>query len=317
MKQFFAAYNAAASTVAKVDGINGLLAGQIGIFNTDGTKVVGGTASSVTGEYVTIAFMSKDGELFTTQPIFNKSIQVKSKAYEAATKKEAFLGFDGTTTAYDLNFPTLVEGDTASIWVKSEGVTKVTNSKDTKVFDTIVEFGDTETTIINRLVAKVNANPIVGVVASNVSAGTNYGIKFVAKDFATTFKVGAGEILINADVLECKLVNKVYTVGYTVPNALVIGNGNLSQLADYESDYFDGLGRQTERPVPGMFSQGSFIDQSMLDNDIILVESSDPSPNANTEIGKASKGVIVMSFGSAADTQQADVLSMLMTIATA
>ncbi len=226
--------------------IDTMAEGGIGVFNTD-QSIVDGTATvlagDLTGDTIYIAAMTPYG--------IRRSVEINRKSF-SFTKRGAVdpvasvkcLGANATAAHGSLNLPSsLSVGDTVGCTV----VDKMKNHEDNSRYSNYsfaVTTGDlltgtTAANIIVKLVALINADSNGIVTAATLDDGTDAdGISFTADTAGYDFAVAKMDgVLKDADILEYKDLNGVYTVGLTnTVVANVTGTGTYAQAIAAEKD---------------------------------------------------------------------------------
>lgn len=226
--------------------------GGLAVFNQD-QSVVDGTATvlagDITGDTISLGLMTAENLKYSVE-IDRKSFQYRKLAYVAPVAAIKYLGSDtaGSSGSYSLNLPTSISvGDIVGVAVRDR--TKgheFTNALKTYIYQVVSGdslTGVTAANIIARLVTVINADPNKIITALALTDGTdNDGIRFtgaVGTDFDLAKVDG---VLKDADYVEYKSVNRVYTAGSTTAVEYNPGSGTPTQaaVAELEGSLRDG-----------------------------------------------------------------------------
>jgi len=238
---------ASSNTVLTTDNINALDTGGLAIFNhATGAIVASGTSLGATPNQ-TYMFAVANGADGTVKPDiisiqWNKVKKITKKAVVAAAAK--VMAFGDTTKP--LAFGDIVANSTYTLVI--EDLEKSIHDITRKKYYTVVSVsGDTATTLVNKLVAKVTADSNQTVTAA--AYDTNKGIKFtgaVGKDFriqALDDLASVGWVIESAKSdNSAAFINGIYYDGSTTPT-LTVKYGATPLLAgvDYKP-YTPGFG---------------------------------------------------------------------------
>lgn len=174
--------------------------------------------------------------------IFREGLRYEKLVYSAPVAKVMYLGYDAVTASYDLfNYTTLVPGTIAQIRVVNLEKDTWDSTREYTVDHTITSI-DTKVTVITSLVAKLNsarANKVC--TAADVTAGSDYGISLTGTA-GVNFTAFLEGCLSEGDVLEYKMVNRVYNVAYTTAVACAKGNGTYAQIKAWQDDFLTNDG---------------------------------------------------------------------------
>lgn len=198
-----------------------------------------------TADKIQVVLGTAEGTPKMSVPLFRSGFSYKKQAYVAPVAAVKFIGSDTAAAAgsYSLNLPAITVGASVSIGIRD--LTKPTEdtgavryySITTGVSDVLT--GLTTANPIVRLIAAINADAlaVVVAVANNDGAGNLDGIKLTAKvageDFAPFVLTG---ILQSADVVEYKMVNKLYVSGSVLAVTNNVGQGSLAAITKLEKD---------------------------------------------------------------------------------
>lgn len=225
--------NGAAGTVTEFQGLASLSEGSIVVFDDENNILNGSTVAAdvAKGQFFQVAYMGADGELIKSPAIpFNCHHQTK-KIPVTAVKQAVVLG-EHTGGSGDTNLPSLVVGDDAEIVIiqRDERGFQVGN---VHRYRHVVVTGDDEESILDALIAQVNADEDAIVTAAAVTNTTTVGIIFTAKENKTIFTVRGAEILANATITYDGTNGSVYHV---------YGKGDVTELTALynESNIQDG-----------------------------------------------------------------------------
>lgn len=237
--------------------------GEIGVFNSATKALISGLGPVAAGTLVFIA-QKRDGSVHKTTPFKVESGIGTYTNYTAPVKEKWTIDSSGVP---------LVVGE-----VFEFAITELTrNSPKYQVwnFDTQVKAGDTIATVINRLVAQVNAVGGVNYAFGQIAVASNVtnDIVLEAAEFGRFFKVSLRQALIAATVAKTTAVN--------------LGAGTAAGIAEMEAEgaIFDGV--TTNFPGDGMANPedfgaptrfaaaGSFYDQAIFR---IWADEASPTP---------------------------------------
>jgi hypothetical protein len=188
-------------TIAGLQELHLLDDGAIAFFTQHGVLIpllaVAADISSITHVWVAQGMPDNTNNLRRTVLMERAAYWVNTQAGVAADAQVSAVGLSGTGS---LNLPgTLLNGTYATITIvnKTEGDIRPGSLKR---YEVPVVSTDTATTIINKLVAAINADTERIVTAANT--GPNTGISLTALDVNTVFRVGVDGVLANATVHE-------------------------------------------------------------------------------------------------------------------
>jgi hypothetical protein len=222
-----------ASGITGITDINSLANGSIACIDENGALVNGGapviTTNKVTFYLGRTTYGPKKG-----MTIDRTTFAYDKRTFVAAADRVVVIGSDGTNTTADMHYPTLVDGDVASINIVD--LEKHTSDPSRVKTYSVEVAGHTATTLTAALVAKINADPNVCVVALDQTAGADYGFKCTGKHttgwyYGYRFAVYGTGICEDADIIiDCNgagtacEVNGVYaSAATTVTLATLIG----------------------------------------------------------------------------------------------
>lgn len=249
--------NGAAGTVT-IDTITSLSHGAIAIFTEDGTLFDASTATAPAELNVYQGNSYAKPVLIGT--LYPREFKYATSAYAAAAAKVMHMGTHSTNgTTYNLNMPsTLVEGTTGGINI----VNLSKPHEDTRRYhnyEEVVRSGDTITTFMTRLLARITAdtNKCIASVLAIASSSVTNGVRFTGKSLVDFTVYGTG-ILENADVIEYNNIVLAKSAGLTkgylslTTNMTAFSNGKntLAMLQQLERDtnvYLGDNGKDTER----------------------------------------------------------------------
>lgn len=248
----------AAGTIAGAWEIDDLTTGGLAVFGATGA-LIAEAASTVTD--LQLQFAAGSAENMQVSPmIFRNGFAYSKQAYAAPVKAKKFLGSDtaGSAGSYSLNLPSsLAVGDTVGLAIvdlsKPFEDTSAITTYSYKVVNGDILTGQTSANIITKLVTQINADANAIVVATALNDGThNDGIQLLAATAGIDFQIahiGGGTtnslpVLANADIVENKRVNGVYTSGSTNAVANGPGQGTYAQVKQLEEDYSTREGNQ-------------------------------------------------------------------------
>lgn len=220
-----------------------LVDGGIAMLDNAGT-IIAANAASITSPYVEL--ITKTTTVKKSFPIYKSGFSYVKQAYVAPVAAIKYLGSDQAAAAgsYSLNLPAaLAVGDKVGI-----GITDLS-----KPFDDIRRFKDYTYTVVSgdvltgkgaknvivKLKALMEADPSLPVTITLMEDGSDNvdGMRFTAKTAGKDFSIFRMDgILQDADIVEYKTVNGVYTSGSTTAVEGVTGNGTLTQVKElYEA----------------------------------------------------------------------------------
>lgn len=248
--------------IANMNDINDLVTGGIAIFTEAGALVTVANMAAALDDVknIVIAVGNQQSaaaqKAFLTIPIPRIGTNYSKSAYTAPVKLRKFVGQDGATGA--LNMPTFVLADRPVALLKIINTTPGLRSMGASVegqeifrYSYQAVNGDTNNTMITKLIAKINADPDRIVNATVV--GAQLGIQLDARDFGTTFAMSMDEAL--------QYATKEEPEG-TLGNAIAInfGIGTSDQVATLEDLYMTLRGKtQRIEFVSTHFSHPSLV----------------------------------------------------------
>jgi len=239
------------TTIADRTDISTLADGALALFSEGGTLLLANTATTAYNEVQIYEGRTAGGPIYHGT-IFPREFKVIKSTYAAAATKIVGLGNNvADETTYSTYLPsTLTVGTVATIQI----IDKSKRHDDTSRYhnyETTVVTGDTHTTLMARLIAKINADTkscITSCAAITLSGVTN-GVLFTGKTLVD-FSVNGQGILANADQLEYKdvvwsnHVTKGYTTGLTGGVvAFSTGINTTEKMLQAEADANVGLGQ--------------------------------------------------------------------------
>jgi hypothetical protein len=240
-------------TISGINEINVLDTGAFAVFTDNNVLVTTVNAATVlpNSKNIIIAVGNQlagaDSKTKITVPIPRVGTNYQPQAYVAPVKVVKFIGNDGTIGS--LNLPTIV--------AKQEAFIKITDTtlglrtlgtvyeNEVKRYSITTVTGDTNITILTKLIAQINNDPDSIVVATAV--GASVGINLTAKDFGTSFDIALSGILENSTIEE----REGATPGASV--ALNVGRGTTSQIAALEDSYSVERGNTNRTHLPQFY----------------------------------------------------------------
>jgi len=237
-------------TIADRTDISTLANGALALFGEDGTLLLANTATTAYNEVDIFEGRTAGGPIFHGT-LYPREFKVIKSTYAAAATKITGLGNNvNDATTYDLYLPsTLVVGSVAGIQI----IDKSKRHDDTSRYhnyETTVVSGDTNTTLMTRLLAKITAdtNKCIASVAQITTSSVCTGVLFTGKSLVDFAAIGTG-ILANADQLEytevvkSSHVTKGYTSGLTGGVvAFSTGKNTTAKMLAAENETNVGLG---------------------------------------------------------------------------
>ncbi len=238
--------------VAGVWESNGLNAGTLAIFNQDGSVISDSVnvenvdSDTITGKMINLVMMTSDITQKVSVSIPRKGFKYSKLVYTAPVKAIKVLGGEktGAASTYNLNLPASISaGDLVGVNIID--LTKpFENTQRVKEYSFIATSSDVLTgtgasNVLTKLAALINADSKSVVVATvNDDSTNNTGLVLTAKIAGNDFAISKIDgVLKDADVVEYKIVNKVYTPSSTVGVvANDIGHGTAAQVAKQEVD---------------------------------------------------------------------------------
>lgn len=226
------------STIAGMNEIDLLDTGALAFFTEDGVLITNANKATalVDKEKILVAvgnqLTGSAAKAFISVPIprGQGKVRYEKVAYVAPVKLTKFVGSDGTIGA--LNMPTFAVGNIAAIKITDTtlGLRSMGAIDKQEIFRYEYEAipGDTNNTMITKLIAKINADSDCPVNATVV--GSQAGINITADNYGTTFTIGLDEALIGATVEQPE-----GTIGSSV--AMVAGTGTSDQVLALEDTF--------------------------------------------------------------------------------
>ena len=216
-------------TIANIYEINLLAPGAIAIFTEENVLVTTSTsAGSLVGtQQFWIACGSLDGRAaIKTAPIDRNAFHQLKTAYVAPVKQVTIVGENSAGNG-SLNLPVTLVTDT-SAFLRIAEITGTYQAGDKLTYEVPVAVGETQHTLVAKMVAMINNNvQSIVVAAPVVDTGVNVGITLTAKDFGVAFEVGYAELFANATI---------WKNGNGTSVTVVQGQGTLAQLTQLEQE---------------------------------------------------------------------------------
>lgn len=236
-------------TITK-DEINLLDTGAIAIFTEQGVLITAANASTVLIDvkkiYFAVGNQAATSKSLISVPVPRVGIKYKKQAYVAPVLLTKFVGSDGTIGSF--NLPTLVVRDEALMKIidTTPGLRTIgaVDSQEIFRYNTDVRSGDTATTIANRIIANINADP--NRIVNAVAVGATTGINLTAINVGTTFSIALDGIYINATIEQPE-----GTVGSSV--AMKFGEGTYDQMLALEDLYSVERGNTNRLALPQLY----------------------------------------------------------------
>lgn len=195
------------------------------------------------------------------------------------------------STLADLNLPsTLIVDSIASVTLIDNELSYRAPNRNDRVHYMVVT-GDTDVTVITKLIALINANSKIAKYAV-ASITDNDGIKLTAVDAGHSFGVTPG------DILQPAVVSDTIPEGGTPAD---IGVGSYALIAQLEQDYSmeDGANSDQYRKVPGLYTR-PFTAVVGATYDMITITSHNPTPGSPSASGSPDGAVQVLTFPTSA-----------------
>jgi len=252
MKQVFFVssdtYAANGGTAAStIDKINNLSTGVIALYGGSS----GGTGSSTSLEALipsdatailgsSIRFVSATASMKHISPDIDRaSFSYIKQAYTAPVKKIMYVSGDGNTASSASTLPTAYAYYAQVNIVNKQ---KSRTSKNVVSYSVPTTTASTATTIIDALVAKINADSTRIVNAAKVGSTTTLGMSLTAVNFEEDFEVSVEGLIADFAVRQYGFVSKVPTSGYTYATAYKKGTGTVKQALEAEREFHAELG---------------------------------------------------------------------------
>lgn len=249
-KEVVYSYNTSAAAITNIKQINDLETGSLAIFTEAGVLVTAANMATVLDDVKKCYFAvgnqqsaaSAKSMITVPFPRVGGNVNYTKQAYAAPVKLKKFVGDDGTTSGTGLNMPTYANGNIVAIKIvnTTSGLRTIGAVDEQEVFR--YEYtgiaGDTNNTMITKLIAKINAdgNRIVNATV----VGSQAGIALETVDYGVTFSIGLDEALQGATVEQ----PEGGTVGVSV--AINYGIGTSAQVAALEDMYSAERGNTTK-----------------------------------------------------------------------
>lgn len=247
------AYGAKAGggTISGINEINLLDTGAFAVFTDSNVLITTVNAATVLPNsknvIVAVGNQLAESKSRITVPIPRIGTNYQPQPYVAPVKVVKFIGNDGTIGA--LNLPTIVAGQEAFIKITDTtlGLRNLGTVYDNEIkrYSITTVTGDTNITILAKLIAQINNDPDSVVVATVV--GASVGINLTAKDFGTNFDIALSGILQNSTIEE----REGATPGSSV--ALNVGRGTTAQITALEDLYSVERGNTNRIHLPQFY----------------------------------------------------------------
>jgi hypothetical protein len=240
---------AGGGTIATINQVGLLADGACAIFTNDGTFVTAATAAALLAA-VTPLNLTRQGYIIyqgvpaTTGTTVKRSMVIpfgskySLRAYVAPVAQVVLIGDDGAGIG-DMNFPTLVVGETAHIRIQNMSAGTLPAIEIYRVEST-VNASSTATSVINDLVVRINNHPQLSQLVTAVATVTgplSVGISLTVIPVDTQISVGVSGIATDATIDET--LNAV-----TV--AVVFGSGTYSDVVTIWQEYSTELGNTSQ-----------------------------------------------------------------------
>jgi hypothetical protein len=191
------------TTIADRTDIATLVDGALALFSEGGTLLLANTATTAYNEVQIYEGRTAGGPIYHGT-LYPREFKFVKSTYAAAATKVVGLGNNVTDeTTYSLNLPaTLTVGTVAGIQIIDKSKRHDDNSRYHN-YEVTVATGDTHTSLMTRLIAKINADTkrcIASCAAITLTSVTN-GVLFTGNTLVD-FSVNGQGILVNADQLE-------------------------------------------------------------------------------------------------------------------
>lgn len=231
--------NGTTSAISGINELNLLDDGAVAVFTegpTGMTLVTAANAATVLDDVkkviIAVGNYTADSKSILSVPI-PRDADFKMQAYIAPVKLRKFVGYDGTTAGTSLNLPsTLVVGTEATLKIINTTIHLRTTGDEVERYNDVVRTGDTNATLMTRLIAKVNAN--ADRVADATAIGSVTGIQLDARNYGSSFDIALDGILISSTKEEPEAIAP-QVAGISV--ALKYGHGTYDQIAALEEAY--------------------------------------------------------------------------------
>ena len=256
--------------ITNIKEVGQLQCGALAIFSVeDGTLVLPATPVASLArhkEFRVVVNYSNNGDnkhILWSQPFKEEDISPVpiKRAYIAPQKQVTFIGNDGLIG--NLNLPgILVAGSYVVININETTTSRPLYRSQWRI-EVPVKTGDTNITLITRVINTINNTGQIPVTATVV--GASVGIKLESKSFGTTFEIGLDEYVIDQAT--------VIKNGESNSKVMILGTGTPSDIKEYE-DYINGIrGYNNRLGYPNMFSLPSIVDGAeVYDQYAILTE---------------------------------------------
>jgi hypothetical protein len=156
------------------------------------------------------------------------------RAYVAPVAQVVLIGDDGT--AGDMNFPTLVVGETAHIRIQNMSEGTLPAIEIYRVEST-VNASSTAVSIVADLVTRINAHPQLSQLVTAAGVNTNTGISLTVIPVDTQISVGVSGIARDSTI---------DFAGNATSVAVVFGSGTYSDVAAIWQEYSTELGNTSQ-----------------------------------------------------------------------
>lgn len=221
---------------SRIDLATNLKKGAIAFYDETGT-LIAHNASSVSGSTFTIVQGLGSGKVRVSGSIPMASLHYVATVYAAQVNKVMHIGGNGADTTYNLNLPSTITAGSVAV-VNVHNGTKQDKLKPYDNYVIPIAVGDSEATVISKVIAQVNSDVNRIVTASSLTGGGfTSGIKFTGIK-GDNFFITVGGILANADILEHNMINGVVSA-YTAAGVTkyVKGNGTTAQVLSDEKQF--------------------------------------------------------------------------------
>jgi hypothetical protein len=238
-------YKTGSGTIAGSWELNVLANGALAVLENNGT-LISGTAPVFTKDsfYLAVGRDNAAENSDLSPLLFREGFTYNKLVYSAPVAKIMYLGYDAATASYDLyNYTTLVAGTIASVRVVDLEKPVWDNSREYTVSH-VITAADTKATIIADLVIQLNstrANKVC--TALDVTSSTDYGIRLTGDTAGVNFTAYLEDALKDGDIIEYKMINRVYNGAATSATACAKGNGTYAQIKAWEDDFLTTDGK--------------------------------------------------------------------------
>lgn len=224
MKEIIIGTTAAyANGITSISNVTSLSSGSIACIDEDGNLISGSTPSTSSEKVRFYLGRSSTEGVYRSCLISRKSLSYTKQDYSAPVTKIIQLGSEGSNTNVDLNLPTITAGLVFTI-VIFDLEKDFQDSTRVKYYSYTAKSSDTNTSVITKLVALINADSNCPCTATDTTSTTHYGIKLTGKSASTAgfknghqFGVACMDSLVDADIVIAKnnsgtacLVNGTY-----------------------------------------------------------------------------------------------------------